>query len=153
MHGRVSDDLNRRIQSAVWGTAAASTLMLTWVLPWAHTPGTVNGPGVDFTLWQLSEGSYGPTDLPTVVRLLLALMLITVLALLRAAASPSVVSSLIAGLAAAFTTAEEIYIRTRIELVIGPLSAVVVAATVLTTGIAVAHLVMGTFWARRGAGN
>jgi hypothetical protein len=141
------DYLNRRIYSAVWGTAAAVALLVTWALPWARTPDTTGVPPADYyTLWHLSERSYN--DLATPTRILLVVMLIAVIAVLAAAAKATGASYLGAGVVAAITVVGEIYVWTRTGPVIGQAASGVVAATLLTFTIMVVHLVVGFVWIR-----
>jgi hypothetical protein len=139
------DYLDRRISSAVWGTAAAVAMMITCALPWATTPGGRQDITDDYyTLWQLSELSY--SDFAVAARPLLLFMLITVVLILIAAARPAAGSYLGAGIAAALTAAYEVYIWARIESRFGQIATGAAAATVLTFSIAVLSLFIGLVW-------
>lgn len=142
--------LDRRIHSAVWGTAAAVAMMITWALPWARTPDTDSGPRSQYySLWHLSERSYN--DLATPARVLLVVMLVAVVALLTAAARATGGSYIGAGVAAAIAAADEIYVWTRTGPVIGQAASGVMAATVLTLAIMVVCLTVGSVWIRERA--
>jgi hypothetical protein len=139
--------LDRRIYSAVWGTAAAVAMMITWALPWARTPDTAGGPPSDYyTLWHLSERSYN--HLATPARFLLVVMLIAVAAVLTAAARATAGSYVGAGVVAAIAAADEIYVWSRTGPVIGQAATGVVAATLLTLTIVVVYLTVGFVWIR-----
>jgi hypothetical protein len=143
--GDVPNHLDQRISSAVWGTAAAVAIMITSVLPWATTPGDRQGFTRDYyTLWQLSE--LPDSDLAVAARPLLVFMLITVVLILIAATRPAGGSYSGAGAAGAVTAVYEMYVWVRIDSGFGQIATGVVAATLLTFGIAVLGLVIGLTW-------
>jgi hypothetical protein len=128
-------ELERRIQSAVWGTALAVGLLVTLALPWA----SYSTPTLYLTLWRLRD-AVEQVPLAAPAELVIPLVLLTVVLTLAAAASATWATSLAAGIAGAVTTAAEIYLWVQIGIDGIQSETGVHAAVALTLGITAVYL-------------